>query len=117
MKGLRLSRSLGIEEHARRRFAYYVEFAIELGLEKPENAVKLALKKERNERKRIWETLRKLANKPKRKRTPKIKRKPSEIKALKKIVECTARINPLCLRRFVSLGEEVCVKCKNTHKE
>lgn len=94
------------EENEKRRIDHYVNMAVCLGIKNPENLVKRLINKKTNNLSMVLKRHAKV--KPIKKRT--IKKK--VILKNNGIVECTVKKTPMCLRKFVSNGGTVCLKCK-----
>lgn len=124
LAGKRLATAGNIKNKAefdRRRRVYYIALAQSLNIEFPARTVRNIMIRESKlpvgKKLYIGDLLRSMARKKEikpiqRKRTMPVIKK--DILALKKTIECTAHLTPLCLGRFVSQGEEVCIRCKNT---
>ena len=121
MKAYRWLKDLTVEENVKRLIAHYVEHAIRLGIKNPEKTVKKLIIENRYTAGRILQSLERMS--PIRKEEERLRQ--IELKTLEKnkayytmkrkseIIDCTARISPMCLRRFVKTSDEtVCVKCK-----
>ena len=93
---------------------YFIEYATSIGVKQPSKTVKKVLKDESYMTKNVYKILREHAKQNMKKTIDIEKGQPYYKKKIKaEIIECTARISPLCLKRFVKTSEKtVCVKCK-----
>lgn len=124
MKVYRWLKDFTVEENVKRLTAYYLQHAIRLAIKNPEKTVKKLIIDNRYTAGRILQSLERMS--PIKKEEERLRQielknnmkkdssKPYYSKKIKsKIIECTARVSPACLRTMVQIDEStVCVRCK-----
>jgi hypothetical protein len=100
------------EIQERKRFEYFLEKAKDLNIKNLEKAIKEAMKGPR-----VMQTLERMANKNVKKPLT-VQGKWFIKKTRSAQIECTERISPMCLKKFLSASQDtVCIRCRSIIKK